>query len=81
MSYKPEVKTAGDVAWVGNTLRFETEREAEHYVIDLAFRWTAVKDYRVVTSDDPVNYTWNDETGAAPIPRAVDASAPALIVP
>lgn len=60
MSYKPEVKTAGGSAWAGNALRFATEDEAQAYVLDLAMRWTAVCDTRVIESDDPVNYEIKD---------------------
>jgi hypothetical protein len=70
MSYKPEVKTAGGGDWAGNALRFATEAEAHQYVGDLAMRWTAVSDVRVVPSDDDVNYRivanrlerWSNET-------------------
>ena len=57
-SFKPEVNTAGDPEGVftGNALRFATEQEAERWVLDLAMRWTAVADTRVVESDDPINY-------------------------
>ena len=57
MSYKPEVQTAGDGdTWTGNALRFATAAEAEQYVSDLAMRWTAVEDTRVIEDDEPVNY-------------------------
>ena len=55
-SYKPEVRTAGEKTFCGNSLRFATKEEAEIYVHDLMMRWTAVADTRVVESDDPVNY-------------------------
>jgi len=55
-SYKAEVNTAGDPAGVftGNGLRFATRQEALDYVADLAMRWTAVRETRVVESEDPV---------------------------
>lgn len=61
MSYAPEVTTArtpinGVPIWTGNALRFATYDEADRYVRDLALRWTAVYDIRVVESSDPVNY-------------------------
>ena len=57
MSYKPEVNTAGDREGVftGNALRFETKAAAQNYVVDLMMRWTAVRETRVVDSDDPVS--------------------------
>lgn len=60
MSWKPEVKT-NDPAWHANACRFATQAEATGYVMDLAMRWTAVTDTRVVPSEDPVNYSWIKE--------------------
>ena len=54
MSFKPEVMCAGESTWAGNALRFATEAEAHQYVEDLAMRWTAVADVRVVPSSDDV---------------------------
>lgn len=51
-SYKVEVQTAGDSSWTANGLRFPTEQGARDYAQDLALRWTAVTDWRVVASDD-----------------------------
>jgi hypothetical protein len=53
MSYKAEVIADGSGKWVGNMLRFATADEAEAYAKDLAWRWTAVRDTRVVECDDP----------------------------
>ncbi len=55
-SYAPEVIADSSGKWAGNALRFATAEEAEGYVLDLAFRWTQVRDTRVVPSQDPVNY-------------------------
>jgi len=60
MSWSPEVKTYGGDEWAGNTLRFATEAEAQHYVADLSYRWTSVRATRVIEVDDPVNYRWTD---------------------
>jgi hypothetical protein len=46
--------------WYGNALRFATRAEAEAQVAALMMRWTAVRDTRVVESDDPVNYRYVD---------------------
>jgi hypothetical protein len=46
--------------WSSNALRFATELEARAYVIDLEWRWTSVRDTRVVESDDPVSHRWHD---------------------
>jgi hypothetical protein len=42
--------------WCGNALRVATREEAEANVRDLMMRWFAVRETRVVESDDPVNY-------------------------
>ena len=59
MSWRPEfVDDSGKRTT--NGLRFGTKKEAEDYVLDLAMRWTSVRDTRVVECDDPVNYTYHD---------------------
>lgn len=55
-SWKSEVIADSSGKWNGNALRFATEAEAKQYVGDLMMRWTAVRDTRVVESDEPVNY-------------------------
>jgi hypothetical protein len=57
MSYKGEVIADSSGKWCGNGLRFETEDEALIYVEDLVMRWILVTEYRVVESDEPVNYS------------------------
>ncbi len=57
-SWKSEVIADSSGKWVGNACRFATKAEAEIYVADLAYRWTAVRDSRVIESDEPVNYVW-----------------------
>lgn len=60
MSWKPEVIADNSGKWVGNALRFATKEEAEANVRALAWRWTEVRDFRAIESDDPVNYTFVD---------------------
>ena len=56
-SYKPEV--IADPGRVGRQwLRFATRDGAIDNVQDLMYRWLAVREVRVVESDDPVNYRW-----------------------
>jgi hypothetical protein len=55
MSYKAEVIADSSGEWVANGLRFATEAEARAYVDDLAGRWTAVRQTRVVACEDPVH--------------------------
>jgi hypothetical protein len=70
MSYKPEVIADNSGKLVSNALCFATEREAQLYVADLKWRWTLVRETRVVASDDPVNHAWTNERGAKPIEAA-----------
>ena len=60
MSFKPEVIADSSGQWHGNALRFATREEAEANVRDLMMRWFAVRETRVVESNDPVNYQWNE---------------------
>lgn len=60
MSFKPEVSTGSDPKFYSNALRFATREEAEASAMDLAMRWTAVRNWRAVESDDPVNYAIRD---------------------
>ena len=60
MSWKPEVIADSSGTWRGNALRFATREEAAANVRDLMMRWFAVRDTRVVKTDDPVNYQYFD---------------------
>jgi hypothetical protein len=75
MSFKPEVQTDGTGKWYGNALRFATRAEAEAQVADLMMRWTAVRDTRVVESDDPVNYRYVDGRLESIVPDAMTSLA------
>jgi hypothetical protein len=59
MSWKPEI-TGDDRTWTSNSLRFSTEKEATDYVANLLLRWNAVRDVRIATCSDPVNYRFID---------------------
>ena len=59
MSFKPDVIVDSSGKWCGTPLR-ATREEAEANVRDLANRWFAVTDTRVVESDDPINYSWRN---------------------
>lgn len=63
MAWKPEVKVVGENAWHQNALVFETEEEALASASNLACRWFAVKHFRAVEVDKPVNYRWDEEFG------------------
>lgn len=58
MSWRVEVIVDDSGEWEGDPLRFETKHEALAYARDLEFRWSAVRDKRIVKSEDPVNDSW-----------------------
>lgn len=60
MSFKPSVSTDGGATFNENALAFATREEAEASAKDLMARWLLVTDWRVVESDQPVNYTLKD---------------------
>ena len=60
MSWKPQVIADNSGLWVGNGLRFATKGEAEQNALDLACKWTAVRKWRVIKSNDPVNCSWQE---------------------
>lgn len=60
MSFKPEVSTDGGRTFHQNALAFATREEAEASARDLMSRWMLVTDWRVVESDQLVNYTLKD---------------------
>lgn len=55
-SWKPEVRTGSDPKFYANNLAFATKDEAERSAKDLMARWLLVVEWRVVESDQPVNY-------------------------
>ena len=60
MSFKPSVSTDGGATFNANTLAFATREEAELSARDLMARWMLVTDWRVIESDQPVNYAIKD---------------------
>jgi hypothetical protein len=61
MSYAPQVKKFDDDdRWLGNGLRFATDREAEAWIAAAFGRQTLKRNARIIISDDPVNYAWVD---------------------
>jgi hypothetical protein len=61
MSFKPEFLCQGE--WCDNAQRFATKEEAEASARSRFMRWTVPSDCRATESDDPVNYTWDNEKG------------------
>ncbi len=60
MSHKAQVIADNSGIWAGNSLRFDTAAEAQAWVHNLAHRWTAVIQTRVVESTEPVNCSYID---------------------
>lgn len=60
MSWKAEVQADGSGEWASNGLRFAHKEEAMDYGKDLAWRWTLVREMRVVEVDEPVTHEWRD---------------------
>jgi hypothetical protein len=58
MSFKYEVEVDGKFS--GNAVRFATKEEADFGGRELLSRWFVPTDYRVVESDDEVNYVVKD---------------------
>jgi len=55
-SFRVMVQTAGDGdSWSGNAMRYSTRQKAQEAGSDLAWRWTAVKTYRVEGTQDEAN--------------------------
>lgn len=60
--FKYEVQVHGK--WYSNAVCFATEAEASQAGYNKMFNWTQCEDYRVVPTDDPVNYRYDADTGA-----------------
>lgn len=61
-SFKLECLVHGEdpaANWPTNGLRFASEAECLAYGEDLYSRWTMLKEYRPVASDDAPNYRWD----------------------
>jgi len=54
-SFKVEVKVGGEDGWSSNAQRHPTREAAETAAKDLFSRWTSVKEWRVVPTDDLPN--------------------------
>lgn len=55
MSWKVDVIADDSGDWVANGMRFPTYHQAVVYSIDLARRWSAVRQTRIVESTEPPN--------------------------
>jgi hypothetical protein len=54
-SWAVEVIADASGKWCGNGMRYPTYRAADAAGYGLSLRWTLVREYRVVMSEDPVN--------------------------
>lgn len=54
-SYKCEVQADDSGKWYGNAVRYATKEKAEIGARDLMSRWMAVRDWRVIESEDKPN--------------------------
>jgi hypothetical protein len=57
-SFAMEVIADSSGNWAGNSCRYATEDEAKDAGAELFSRWTAVREWRVVPSEDEVNYVF-----------------------
>lgn len=60
ISYAVEVIADSTRIWVPNQVRVPSRAQAEAYALEMAQRWSLVRETRVVESTDPVNYTFVD---------------------
>lgn len=61
-SFAAEVIADNSGKFCGNGIRLATREEAEKYARDLMMRWTLVTEWRVVESDEPVNYRYDAQS-------------------
>jgi len=57
MSWRAKFQTVKDGPYDGNAVRFATFQEAGYHAKRKAMKWTSVKNWLVMSSDDPVTYT------------------------
>ena len=55
MAFKVEVIADSSGKWCANGLVFATKEAAEEYARDLMWRWTAVREWRAVETDEAPN--------------------------
>jgi hypothetical protein len=64
-SFKVEVIADNSGKWCGNGMRFHTPEQAEEHARDLRSRWLAVREWRVVPSEDAPNQPHRKEVANA----------------
>lgn len=68
MSFKAEFQADSSGTWAGNALRFRPAQEARDYAVQLAWRWTSVRDWRIVECHEPVTHVHSGDR-AVPLDR------------
>ena len=63
MSYKTEIRVSGDPKYYPNGVTFAFEEEAKEYGLYKLSTWSMAENFRVVQSDEPVNYAWDSTRG------------------
>jgi hypothetical protein len=58
MTWASEILSEGE--WVGNGVVLATKEEAEDYGIEMLSRCILFKDAKVVPSEKPANYKWEN---------------------
>jgi hypothetical protein len=56
-TYRAQVIADDSGKWCGNALTFATPEEARAYAVDLEWRWTLVRDWRVIDDTGTVVHT------------------------
>lgn len=81
MSFKPEVRTGSDPKFYANNLAFATREEAERSAKDLMSRWLLVVEWRVVESDQPVNYRLREDGALEAVDGTIGESPAVQMTP
>jgi hypothetical protein len=63
MSFKVAVRAVGENTFCQNGCAFATYGEADNAGSELLSRWFGADEYKVVESDQPVNYRWDADKG------------------
>lgn len=63
MSFKAEINVHDDPKYYQNAVALATREEAESFARNKVLTWTLAESYRVVGSDEPVNYQWSSTAG------------------
>lgn len=59
--YRVQVIADSSGEWCGNGLKFDTIEEAKDYAINLMWRWTLVRNWRVLGNNDQPVMTMEEQ--------------------